>query len=83
MIKLEMEAAMECEEQDCPHALHVDLCLLVTGGFGFMVALGHGWQVLANPSEGPMAPFRTRCPEHRTRLAAPPAQGLIIAAEPH
>ena len=68
MIKLEMEAAMECEEQDCPHALHVDLCLLVTGGFGFMV---------------PMAPFRTRCPEHRTRLAAPPAQGLIIAAEPH
>ena len=83
MIKLGLEAAMGCEEQDCLHALHVDLCLLVTGGFGFRAPAGHGWQVLANPSAGPTAPFLTRCPEHRTRLTAAPAQGLIVTAEPH
>ena len=73
MIKIGLEAAMECEEQDCPHALHVDLCLLVTGGFGFKAQVGHGWQVLANPSAGPMAPFLTRCRFIPARAGKPAA----------
>ncbi len=81
MISLPLEALMQCEEKGCLAQLHVDLVLFVSGAFGFNPPTGHGWQVLANPSQGPMAPFLTRCPEHHTKLVKAAPSKLI--AEPH
>ena len=70
MIRLPERAEMGCEEKGCDARLSVSLVLFVSGAFGFDPPAGHGWQVLANPQRGPMAPFLTRCPAHRTKLVA-------------
>lgn len=81
MIILEQKAEMQCEEPNCPARLHVDIAITIAGSFGARFPNGHGWQVMGNPAMGPGSPVLTRCPIHKTMLAARASPLSLV--EPH
>lgn len=68
MIVLAQKVEMQCEEEGCKARLTCDIALTLSGSFGPLFPKGHGWQVLANPAQGPGSPVLTRCPAHRSAL---------------
>ena len=77
MVTLDYNATMRCDEAGCSAHTPVLLALSGTGGFVFKpITPSLGWQVGLSGNMG--GPFITRCPEHKTLVAAvaPVIQGV-------
>ncbi len=77
MIHVKMPSFMNCDEPGCQESVPVDLCLLMTGGFGFKPKSKEAWQVGANPQGF----FIARCPGHAQQIQPAPADLKRLVTE--